>query len=265
MVLDFIKSIPSRLRFYIRHYYNKTQYTLSLKGRIAQRRWNKINGIHQLSDLEIYSIPVIINNFNRLVYIEILTKKLVSAGYQNIIIIDNASTYPPLLEYYKTCPFTVHRLPDNMEFMALWKSGLYEQYKNQYYVYTDPDVIPDDKCPGDYIHHFYRLLQKYPALDKVGFSLKIDDLPDYYDRKGRVLEIETPFWQKKVGEDYYKAAIDTTFALYRPGMAGTTNLNSGRSQAPYLALHLPWYNDSSNPDEETLYYRTQAVYSKNWA
>ena len=46
-------------------------------------------------------IPIIINNFNRLTYLKDLIFFLEKNGYVNIVVIDNASTYPPLLEYYK--------------------------------------------------------------------------------------------------------------------------------------------------------------------
>mgnify|MGYP002241251986 FL=1 len=69
-------------------------------------------------------IPIIINNFNRLTTLRLLTETLTACGYTNIYILDNASTYPPLLEYYKTCPFTVFHLNQNLGFKALWESPL---------------------------------------------------------------------------------------------------------------------------------------------
>lgn len=226
---------------------------------------HNVLGKQHLTNIEIYNIPIIINNFNRLECLIQITDKYVACGYQNIVIIDNASTYPPLLEYYAHCPYKVHRLKKNMEFPALWVSGLYDQfYKDNYYVYTDPDILPDDQCPPDFIHHFYKLLSKHPELDKAGFSLRIDNLPDHYHLKAAVLEIESPYWQKKKSNAYYSAPIDTTFALYRPGIKGTVDINSGRSLPPYVALHLPWYSDSNHPTEETIYYRNHALYSKNW-
>ena len=42
-------------------------------------------------------IPIIINNFNRLTTLRLLTETLTACGYTNIYILDNASTYPPLV------------------------------------------------------------------------------------------------------------------------------------------------------------------------
>ena len=82
-------------------------------------------------------IPIIINNFNRLTTLRLLTETLTACGYTNIYILDNASTYPPLLEYYKTCPFTVFHLNQNLGFKALFKSPLKKRFCNDYYIYTD--------------------------------------------------------------------------------------------------------------------------------
>ena len=255
-----------RIQFYPRHYGYLFRKALHSKVRMCRNFFHQnILGKHKLSDSELYRVPIIINNFNRLDCLKRVISRYESSGYTNIIIIDNASTYPPLLSYYETCPYTLHRLEKNMEFPALWVSGLYAQlYQYNYYVYTDPDILPDSDCPDDFVHHFYRLLQKYPNLDKAGFSLRIDNLPDHYHLKSAVLKVESPYWEDKRGSDYYRAPIDTTFALYRPGVRGTVDITSGRSVAPYTALHLPWYSDSAKPDLETIYYREHALYSKNW-
>ena len=70
------------------------------------------------------SIPIIINNYNRLTSLKILISSLEKMGYKNLFIIDNASTYPPLLEYYNTCPYKVFRLNNNVGYLALWKTDM---------------------------------------------------------------------------------------------------------------------------------------------
>ncbi len=255
-----------KIKFHIRNSYYRIRKNIMLQSRILSRTLKKSIGKDQLSSEQLQSIPIIINNFNRLNCLKILIQRLESYHLTNIIIIDNNSTYPPLLEYYKSCAYTVHRLTENLGFLALWKSSLYDTiYSKSYYILTDPDVVPDEGCPEDFIQHFYSLLQKYPELDKVGFNLRIDNLPDCYDRKLQVLETEKPYWTISIGSDYFQAPIDTTFALYRPGVKGGFWINAGRTLPPYSALHLPWYDDSIKPDEETLYYRSQAEYSKNWS
>lgn len=135
-------------------------------------------------------IPIIINNFNRLTTLRLLTETLTACGYTNIYILDNASTYPPLLEYYKTCPFTVFHLNQNLGFKALWESPLKKRFCNDYYIYTDSDVIPSDYCPKDFIDYFFKELKKHPFARKIGFSLRIDNIPDSYIHKEEVINLE---------------------------------------------------------------------------
>lgn len=55
-------------------------------------------------------IPIIINNYNRLEMLTKLIHGLENKGYHNLYIIDNQSTYPPLLEYYTKIPYPVYML-----------------------------------------------------------------------------------------------------------------------------------------------------------
>ncbi|MBD9168708.1 MAG: glycosyltransferase [Parabacteroides johnsonii] len=158
-------------------------------------------------------IPIIINNFNRLTTLRQLIDILTACGYTNIYILDNASTYPPLLEYYKTCPFTVFHLNQNLGFKALWKSPLKKRFCNDYYIYTDSDVIPADYCPKDFIDYFLEELKKHPLARKIGFSLRIDNIPDFYVHKEEVINLEKRYYAQPPKEGLYRAPIDTTFAV----------------------------------------------------
>jgi hypothetical protein len=213
---------------------------------------------YQLNLLSVRRIPVIINNFNRLSYLRDLIEALESRGFTNIIILDNLSTYPPLLEFYKTCPHKIIRLVANYGHLALWKSGIYNQYKWNYFVYTDPDLVPVEQCPPDFLAYFKTLLDKNYRLDKIGFGIKIDDLPDRFSLKERVVGYESKYWEKEVAPGVYDAPVDTTFALYKPFStlkAGEIyTLRSWRTGFPYLIKHLPWYVDSLQLSPEDRYY-----------
>ena len=211
-------------------------------------------------------IPIIINNFNRLTFLHQLIDKLEKCGYVNIYIIDNASTYPPLLEYYKNIPYKIFRLKENIGFLSLWKTGIYKQFSNQYFVYTDSDVVPDDDCPKDFLYYFYSLMKRYPRASKIGFGLKIDDLPNTFKNKAKVLKWEKRFWEKPLDKDIYRAPIDTTFALYRPNVKGGAYFHDFmiRTAGLYQAKHLPWYNDDDNLTEEESYYISNVKTSTHW-
>jgi len=204
-----------------------------------------------------YTIPIIINNRNRLTYLKQLIDGLEKRGYKNIFIIDNASNYLPLLTYYETLPYKVFKLKKNIGHYALWDTDIYNQFKNNYYVYTDSDVSLVEDCPSDFMFLFYTLLNKYPKLGKVGFSLKINDLPSHYKFKNEVLDWEGKFYNNRREKLAYKAPIDTTFALYAPhSFKGKHMFKALRTAYPYEMRHLPWYeNQMELTDEQKYYYR----------
>ena len=202
------------------------------------------------------NIPIIINNRNRLTYLKQLINWLEKNGYSNIYIIDNNSNYQPLLNYYKTINYKIFHLSENVGHLSLWKTDIIKQFEKDYYVYTDPDVLPIEECPDNILEHFYNLLIKYSSIEKVGFALKIDDLPNCYIDKSKVAEWEQKFWNKEIEKDVYDAAIDTTFALYKPFTNGNNYVqNALRTAGKYQLHHLPWYEDSNNENEENIFYK----------
>ena len=214
-----------------------------------------------------YEIPIIINNFNRLSYVQQLTKALEKRGYSNIVILDNDSSYPPLLQYYKSCKYRVVYLKQNLGFKALWLSTVCDEFCSSYYVYTDPDLELPEDCPKDFMAYFLKLMKKYPTCMKVGFGLRIDDIPDTFIKKEDVLKQESKYWIKEVEKEVYAAEIDTTFALYRPyckGPADSYNLML-RTGGKYIMRHLPWYKNADEVSAEDKYYLDHCKQPTHWS
>ena len=233
---------------------------------IEARYYNFMGFLFRSKISDSKKIPIIINNRNRITFLLELIKNLEKRGYFNIYIIDNNSSYLPLLEYYKNCPYHVYRLDKNVGYLALWKTDIYKTFIKDFYVYTDSDVVPIDECPDDFMDFFLTTIKKYKSVEKVGFSLKIDDLPDSFSKRNKVIEWEQRFYEKKVDELLYLAPIDTTFALYRPFINKEEKYShqTFRTAFPYSARHLPWYIDSSNLTEEENYYIENATTSTHW-
>ena len=209
-------------------------------------------------------IPIILNNYNRLEYLRQLINWLQGAGYRNIYIIDNNSTYAPLLKYYNEIPYTIFKLNKNIGFLALWKTVIFTRFKNNYYVYSDADILPVTDCPKDFLLYFKSLLSKYNNIDKVGFALKTDDIPDHYPLKNNVIEWESKFWEVEIEKSVYVAPIDTTFALYKPGAKGGSELEALRTSYPYIARHLSWYINPDSLSEDEKYYQGTSSASASW-
>ena len=191
---------------------------------------------------------------DRLECLKQLIGRLDQMGYKTLHIVDNASTYQPLLDYYKTLPYPIHRNSENMGHLVMLNSIIADPYVgNEFYAYTDCDVIPAPECPDDFMARFKELLLRHPEYNKVGFGLKTDDLPDHYANKRDVIGWEKQYWNIQIEPGVFIAPIDTTFALVRQGkkVGWSTALRTG---PPYVAQHTTWYSDLSNlPDDEEYY------------
>jgi len=215
------------------------------------------------------SIPIIIISFNQLYYLKQLVTFLQKHKYTKIVIIDNNSTYKPLLDYFESIgsSVTLHKLKDNHGHLVFWKSKeLYDEYSKGYYIVTDADIVPDPDCPSDFVRYFKKILDRNQKITKVGFSLKIDDIPETNPNKQKVINWESQFWKNKNRKGCYLAAIDTTFALYKPNYEYNEQsfLRAIRTEKPYQARHGGWYLDTKNLTEEQMFYFATCNESSAW-
>lgn len=188
--------------------------------------------------------------FNLLTWPKKLADNLSDIGCE-VILIDNKSTYGPLLEWYKLCPYKIHFLNENLLSTAFWRSGLNEIYNDEFYIVTDPD-IDISEIPKNFIDILLNGLLKYPLINKAGLSLEINDLPNN-NMAHKVIQHETKFWQEKNEIGFYKADIGATLAIYEKGRKANF-LDAIRSPRPYTAKHIPWYLTENDLNEELRYY-----------
>ena len=208
-----------------------------------------------------FNIPIFINARDRIGVMKQQIDWLLDAGYTNIIILDNNSTYPPLLEYYKSFNddkrVRVILMKQNLGFKAIWKSGILEALDIRTpYVYTDPDLVPVDSCPKNVVQRLLKILKQHPLIKKVGLGMVYKDIT-FYD-KARWQEIEQHYYDfTDIAKDLYYIQVDTTFALYIN--CRHYNLRfSMRTLGDMMAKHLPWYFDYDNLPEDEQYYLDHA-------
>lgn len=218
--------------------------------------YNKYMALNHRQMIEPYSIPVYIISFNRLNYLKQTINWLERNGHTNIRIIDNKSSYEPLLKFYENCPYKVYKMKKNYGHMVFFKARKFFFIRNfKCFCITDPDILPIDKCPINYMSLFTNILMQKYFITKVGFSLKIDDLPDEYNLKNKVIEWESHFYKNKLfynNVPIYLSEIDTTFAIYRPLIFCPLKnfLKAFRVGYPYEAKHLPWYVTNRSTEDQ---------------
>jgi len=184
------------------------------------------------------------------------------------LIIDNQSTYPPLLEYYKRidhpCVQVIY-----LNFNS-WRKGAEYIGKKKLkdfdkFIITDSDLLPYRDTPRDLVSHISKLLDKYPSYNHIGTSLEIKDLPDHYPLKQTVVKYESRFWQDLINEEVYNAKIDTTFAMYRNSSTILATEPALRSARPYRLKHVDWYLDPTEHSAEYEYYLRSCKSFATWA
>lgn len=209
-------------------------------------------------------VPVYVISFNRLTLLASTVDQLRRFPDVRPVVVDNCSTYPPLLDYLGRVDAEVVRLDVHLGKNAPWLSGL-APGGDPYYAVTDPDLDLGG-CPDDLFEVLRAGLDRYPWALKCGPSLEIDDLPSECPWTADVVAWEGQFWADRLDDRYFRAGIDTTLALYRretPFDAATWTEAGLRCDRPYTARHLPWYATVVT-DEDRYYVEHMACAEAHW-
>ncbi len=242
----------------------------------------------RVKDIVINKIPIIIISCNRL---EVL-KESINSFYQNInsdfeiVIFDNNTSFQPTLAYLgeleKNGILVVYNklksekdagFYDISEKLRPLIQRVIKKFNSDYFVVTDPDIALD-KSDGNILEFYKYLLELFPKIPVVGPMLRIDDLPDCYPLKEKVIELHhRRFWARervpilfKQQKLYFQvSSIDTTFGLYRKDFEFKKQNYALRTYEPYTARHLDWYLDPSNLREDQIYYmKNSSVVLASW-
>lgn len=193
-------------------------------------------------------IKAFIVNRNLLTTLKNTVDFLLKEPRVEVVIFDQLSTYPPLLEYYQSSPATIVYAKQNGGPNSVWGEDLKPHFNKEHFIIADSDCIYDG-IPNDWLDKMLAVLNDTAAF-KVGFSIEIEDLPETEITK-QVLDWEKKYWMKRNGAGW-DANIDTTFALYRP--RSPFSYRAVRLDRPYCMKHVPWYITKDNITDEWLYY-----------
>ena len=270
--LALMKRFDDAAKFYLEALKIKSDFPEAVKNLKIVRQHTNENLLREVKSLwnfcDWQDVPIFINARDRVIVMKKLVNWLLDAGYRNLIILDNDSTYPKLLEYYseleKFSAVKIIPLKKNLGYKALWKSNILETLKISVpYVYTDPDVVPHENCPKDFVRNLQEILTGNREFRKIGPSLVWEDIT-FFDKK---------FWQRMesdfekqapINENLCYANVDTTFALHANTRSYSLRF-SMRTLGDMRLRHLPWYFDYDKLSADEKYYIEHADKSSSVA
>lgn len=221
-------------------------------------------------------IRTFIISFNRLSFLKQQIEFLSQNNFLDLHIIDNGSTYPPLLKYLDELNCNITFLSSNEGHTVVWKRNISKKFcPNEPYIVTDNDILPDQI-------NFHELLieglEKYPEINKIGLGLHIDDIPINIPLRNEIISHEKSM-QRTYLDDlrFVKMPVDTTMAIYRAGYhnysvwgtdSHTEELKSLRTTHPsWQAKHLSWYlsPEDMKSEENKYYFNSIKEQSTHWS
>jgi len=143
----------------------------------------------------------------------------------------------------------------------------FKSHPKSNYVVTDPDIALES-CNGDILEVLIYCLESFPQYGEAGPALRVDDIPEYYPYKEKIIaDYHRLFKSKKMQTIRYKnrnikytiAPIHTVFGMSRKDTRWReVTIKAIRLFAPYLVKHLDWYLDLEHMTEEQEYYMKHA-------
>lgn len=196
--------------------------------------------------------PVVLTNMNRYTTCKKMVEDLFRLNPSaRITIIDNASTYPPLLDWYEKIKNDVEvvRHQANYGPWVFLNSGYIHTIKDKWFVYSDADLELNPEMP----YNWQEIMQEYSLKydRKASLALRISDIPDHYEFKEVIRDHQQVCWVPTDEKDVYLAITDMTFSM---DCDNKHRYESVRLAGNMEVKHVPWYIDFNNLDEEERYY-----------
>lgn len=170
----------------------------------------------------------------------------------NIYIIDNASTYQPLLDWYEEVKNDIKIIKNNTNLgpWSFFYSGHYNNINSEIYIYSDADLELNPNMPYNWQEIFLHYLEKYKR--KPSLALRMDDIPESSDILSIIKNHQSVCWYPTEEENIYKAVTDMTFSMDKK--SNGYRYESIRIAGNFTCRHIPWYINFDNITEEEKYY-----------
>jgi hypothetical protein len=221
------------------------------------------------------AVPVLVPCFNNKTYAARMLRQLRALGFSDITFVDNASSEPAMRGWLEEVAreAKVERLAENLGPRASIFTPARLAALPRRFCVTDPDLDFNAALPPDFLARLAEIASRH-RTGKAGFALDLSrrarfhgEIFDHDGIKARIWDWEAGYWACPLGETpegdrYFRAPIDTTFALYdqayfRPAKFARAIRVAGR----FTAAHLPWNRESIVPPEEDEAYRRTQKFS----
>jgi len=243
-----VKSLEQKLRFFVNHLRNR-YFSLTTKALQADLQ----RALQKCED----EIPVIIVSYNNASYVKNMTDQL-NAYRIKPIVIDNRSTDAAsvqiLQQLHSDQKAEVVFSQKNYGYLVGFINPIYALLP-QYFAYSDPDLMLNEKLPKDFLQTMKLLTDDYKVF-KAGFALEIREglqsatitkyigYPKMIARTYDFREWEEQYWRFELKHPtlkIYASRVDTTFAVYNKANYFDEFYDGIRVGGDFSAIHLPWY------------------------
>ena len=220
-------------------------------------------------------IPVYIPTFNNPTYTNNFINQLERLNLSMITVVDNASTYPPMVKLLHeiSSKYELIRLNENRGPHLLIRDLNYYEKLPNYFILSDPDIEISRNIPEDFVKTLIDVSEEF-KIGKVGLALAIPNEEELLEKfiyldgeKRSLIEWEEQFWENEVGktshgDSIFLTTLDTTFALYNKKYFNLEDrYKSLRIGGRYTSKHLGSYAKTIVPQEENEYYLSNTRYS----
>jgi|LauGreDrversion4_2_1035121.scaffolds.fasta_scaffold260061_2 hypothetical protein len=223
-------------------------------------------------------VPIIIPVFNLCSYADNMVQQLLSRGITSFIVCDNASTYPPMVEYLDKLSTTqrVVRFSENLGPRCFAELPQMLAILPEYFIISDPDLVLNPNLPPDFIDKMKDVINAH-NVSKAGFALDIYDTCHKFFNTAQVHKWEGKNWEIKVPQlsncvldDIYRAPLDTTFCLFKKSIYfreffsigfGITATSSLRIAGRFTCEHMGWWENQPVPKDEMDHYKNTQRWS----
>jgi hypothetical protein len=226
------------------------------------------NSIENLIKVNVPEFPVVIPTFNNPTYLKKTVDYFSERGFE-IIVLDNASTYPPMLELLFNLSeednIFVVALPSNYGPRYFYENKNFYSWLPNHFFATDPDLEFNKNLKKE---NWLELIEVSRTLGvykvAAALTLDIEDSEHELDvlissMNTTVRKIESGYYENicmvtDQGDTVYIAPTDTTMSLYNKEFEGHFMLSCVRVSGKFDTLHYGWLTNPPIPKEEKDYY-----------